>query len=147
MSEESKTTQQPESSPTPGENGGEPGKTFTQEDVNRIVSERLARERDKAALERAKEDPTEQREKALAAREAAMSCREYISGKGYPAALADILDTADADKFKSQVDKLVELFPEIDPAVAAKTPKFTRSTTGRPGGFGDPIAEAFRPKN
>lgn len=32
----------------PGANGGTGGKTFTQEEVNRIVSERLAREREKA---------------------------------------------------------------------------------------------------
>lgn len=147
MSEETKTPQQPESSPTPGENGGEPGKTFTQEDVNRIVSERLARERDRAATERMKQDPTEQREKALAAREAAISCREYISEKGYPAVLVDVLDTADTDKFKASVEKLVELFPTIDPAIAAKTPIFTRPANPRPfGGFGDPLAEAFRSK-
>lgn len=145
MNEDTKTTQQPETT-HPEDNGAAPGKTFTQEDVNRIVSERLARERDKAALDRAKEDPAERREKELAAREAALSCREYISGKGYPAALVDILDTADADKFKAQVEKLVELFPDIDPSKAAKTPVFTRGGTGGSMGITGKIAEAFRPK-
>lgn len=148
MSEETKTPQEPETTqPTPGENGGQhPGATFTQEDVNRIVSERLARERDKAAKERMQQDPIEQREKELTARESAMSCKEYISEKGCPVSLLDVFDTTDANKFKSQVDKLLELFPAIDPAIAAKTPIFTRPTSARPGGFGDPIAAAFRPK-
>lgn len=38
--------QQP-TTPTPEENGGQGGKMFTQDEVNRIVSDRLARERAK----------------------------------------------------------------------------------------------------
>lgn len=138
--------QQQPTTPTPEASGGQGGeRTFTQEDVNRIVSERLARERDKAALERAKVDPLQQRETELAAREAAMSCKEYIGSKGYPVALLDVFDTSDADKFKAQVDKLVELFPDIDPTKAAKVPVAVRGGTGN-GSASDRIAEAFRPK-
>ena len=144
MSEDIKTTQ-PEIT-HPEDNGAAAGKTFTQEDVNRIVSERLARERDKAAAERAKEDPLEQREKDLSAREAAMSCKEYIREKGYPAALVDVFDTSDADKFKTQVDKLLELFPDLNPAVQAKTPVIVRGTGAGGGSLSDRIAEAFRHK-
>lgn len=63
----------------PEGNGSGVQSTFTQEDVNRIVSERLARER-------AKNEPTEEtkREQALQAREAKLECREYIAEKGYP---------------------------------------------------------------
>lgn len=125
---------------TEGQSGN--GKMFTQDDVNRIVSERLAREREKATAE---PDPMEQREKDLAAREAAMSCKEYIAEKKYPAGLLEIFDTGNAEDFKKRVDKLVELFPDIDPAQAAKTPVFTRPTSGGNIG-GDPIAEAFRRK-
>ena len=143
MNEEIKNTQ-PETT-HPEDTGAAAGKTFTQEDVNRIVSERLARERDKAAQERAKVDPLQQRETELAAREAAMSCKEYIGSKGYPVALLDVLDTSDADKFKAQVDKLLELFPDIDPAKAAKTPVAVSGSTGK-SSLSDRIAEAFRPK-
>ena len=45
---------------------GEGGKLFTQDDVNRIVSERLARDR----ADRAAPSPEDEREKALKAREA-----------------------------------------------------------------------------
>lgn len=128
---------------TPAGTGGqgESGRTFTQDDVNRIVSERLAHERAKAAP-----DPMEQRERELAAREAAMTCKEYIAEKKYNAGLLELFDTSDADKFKASVDKLVELFPDVDPANAAKTPIFTRPVMGGSGGRGDPIAEAFKPK-
>ena len=83
-------------------------KLFTQEQVNQIVSERLARERSKAATEQATTD----REKALDAREQALKCRELVAGdKRYPAKLLDVLDTADFDSFKAQADKLLEAFP------------------------------------
>ena len=80
-------------------------KFFTQEQVNQIVSERLARERSKAATEQATTD----REKALDAREQALKCRELVAGdKRYPAKLLDVLDTASFDSFKAQADKLLE---------------------------------------
>lgn len=72
---------------------GTGGKTFTQEEVNRIVADRLARERSKAAPEQTP-DPLAEREKDLAAREHAMQCRELVAGnKHYPAQLLDVLDT------------------------------------------------------
>lgn len=145
MSEETKTTQQPATEPTPGATGGQDGATFTQEDVNRIVSERLAREREKAAEERMKQDPIDQREKELAAREAAVSCKEYIAEKNYPAEMLELFDTSDADRFKTQADKMLELFPELDPKTPkVEIPKFTKETSGRPFKSPDPIAEAFR---
>ena len=70
MSEEINTQQQQtQQDPTPGAKGG---RTFTQDDVNRIVSERLAHEREK--LQASAKDT--EREKALAAREARLDCRE-----------------------------------------------------------------------
>ena len=73
---------------TPEENGGSSEKMFTQDDVNRIVSERLAREREKLT-QQPKED---EREQALKARENKLDCRDYLDAKKYPAALLDVLD-------------------------------------------------------
>lgn len=104
-------------------------KLFTQEQVNQIVSERLARERSKAATEQATTD----REKALDAREQALKCRELVAGdKKYPAKLLDVLDTADFDSFKAQADKLLETFPHMGDTFTVKgantaTPPFTKS--------------------
>lgn len=101
----------------PEGNGSGVQSTFTQEDVNRIVSERLARER-------AKNEPTEEtkREQALQAREAKLECREYIAEKGYPKELIDILNTADAVSFKKTVDKLNELYSKTAPKIFGATP-------------------------
>lgn len=116
-------------------------KTFTQDEVNNIVQERLARER-------AKNEPTPEqiREKDLAARESAMTCKEYIAEKNYPKGLLELFDTADHEQFKQKVDKMKELFPGAftDPG---KVPGiFTKSTNGGLGGSNDPIADAFKLK-
>ena len=138
---EENNKQQPENGTQPAT--GDKGRTFTQEEVNKIIQERLTRERAKA-----EPDPMEQREKDLAAREAAMTCKEYIGEKKYPAGLLELFDTSDAEQFKASVEKLLELFPEIDPAKAAKTLVFTKGTEGSrtPGVSADRIAEAFRPE-
>lgn len=92
----------------PGANGGSGEKTFTQEEVNRIVSDRLARERDKSA-----QQPQEgEREKALKAREARLDCRDYLDSKKYPAALLEILGCSDTEQFKTTVDALAKAFPD-----------------------------------
>ena len=92
--------QQP-TTPTPEASGDQGEKLFTQADLDRIIGERLARERAKA--EPSSEDA---READLKAREARLSCREYIAGEGYPADLLELFDTTDAEKFKAAVEKL-----------------------------------------
>lgn len=140
MSEENKNTSQQPSNSTPEASGGQgEERKFTQEEVNKIVSERLAREREKATPSEA-----DQREKALAAREAALACKEYVSAQGYPAALLEVLDTSDADKFKAAVKKLVQLFPALDPARPAPA-RFTVPTThAEAPAERDKFKEAFR---
>ncbi|MDE7002940.1 MAG: hypothetical protein K2P08_00785 [Oscillospiraceae bacterium] len=67
------TEQQPETTPTPEASGGQGEKLFTQADLDRIIGERLSRERAKA-------EPSlgDAREADLKAREAQMDCREYL---------------------------------------------------------------------
>ncbi|MBU5625682.1 hypothetical protein KQI82_01870 [Oscillibacter sp. MSJ-2] len=121
------------------ETSGQGERTFTQDDVNRIVSDRLAREREKLT----KAEPDE-KEQALKAREARLDCREYLNGKQYPAALLDILDTTDKDRVCGIVDALAKEFPLMLAKVrGADTPKppviMSESIDSR-------IAEAFKPK-
>lgn len=142
MSEETNTQQQTQQDPTPGAKGG---RTFTQDDVNRIVSERLAHEREKLQAS-AKDD---EREKALAAREARLDCREYLDTKGYPAALLDVLDSSDTDRFKTAVEKLVQTFPQITGKSSGPVIREgwkPGEATGRSSAIPDPIAAAFKPK-
>lgn len=145
MSEEINTQQQQtQQDPTPGAKGG---RTFTQDDVNRIVSDRLAHEREK--LQASAKDTD--REKALAAREARLDCREYLDTQGYPTALLDVLDSSDTDKFKAAVEKLVKAFPAI--TGTGSTPRkyvgWTPGSSSAPkdgSGGPDPIRAAFKPK-
>lgn len=116
----------------PEENGGTE-RMFTQEDVNRIVQDRLAREREKdMPLE------IEQREQAIAAREAALDCREFaatlqIDGRRKQA-LLDNLDTSDVDRFKDAAQAIVDAF----------SPHYEPPAGGSPNT--DSIASAFKPK-
>ena len=128
--------------PTPEASGGQgESRTFTQEEVNRIVADRLARERAKA-----EPSPADEREQALKAREAKLDCREYLGAQGYPAALLDALDSSDTAKFKASVEKLVKAFPAL---IGAQRPTFEGWKPGERtsrGASPDPIAAAFKPK-
>lgn len=101
MDENNQTTEQQPTTPTPEVSGDRGEKLFTQDDVNRIVSERLARERQKA-----EPSPEDTREADLKVRESKMDCREFVASGGYPAELLELFDTTDPEKFKAAVSKL-----------------------------------------
>ena len=138
-------TNQP-ATPTPEAAGDQGERMFSQADVNRIVSDRLARERAKA-------EPTaiDERENALKAREARLDCRDWLEelSKGGKAAsgvmgLLDILDTGDSEKFKKTVTALLELGafnPQLEPL---KIPPVDIRGGASPD---DLIAAAFKPKS
>ena len=123
----------------PGANGGTGGKTFTQEEVNRIVSERLAREREKLPKD-------DEREKALKAREARLDCRDYLDSKKYPAALLDVLDSSDVEKFKAAVDNMVGKFPGVVQSQEVPPPYSPTTGTGTGPAYSNRIADAFKPQ-
>lgn len=138
------TTQQPNNDPTPGASGGQGSeKMFSQEDVNRIVSDRLAKERAKLG------SPTE-REQELNARESRLSCREYLMESKAPAVLLDVLDTSDLEKFKEAVAKLQEAGLQFGNYTPSGRPMRTsmnhQNHTEVGGGIDDQIADAFKPK-
>lgn len=141
MSEEIKNNETQQQPTQPADNGAG-DKVFTQDDVNRIVSERLARDRES----RSSQQQNEEKENALKAREARLDCREFVKAEEYPEALLDILDTSSVDKFKETVEKLSDLFGYKRPKFA-DTPKFTSHIHGaRVSLEVDPIRDAFKPK-
>lgn len=71
-------------------------KTFTQEDVNRIVGERLAKEKAKNSGEA----DFAKREQELARRELHMTAKELLSEKGLPVQIVDALNCADEETMK-----------------------------------------------
>lgn len=121
---------------------GAPGRTFTQEEVNKIVSERLQKERARAASA----EPAASlaaREKALEDRESRMSCLEYLREQGLQEELLEILDTKNPEGFRQQVSRLVALYPVLD-SHAAPPPAFSLAVQGSSDTYGpDPFAEAF----
>ena len=124
-----------------GASGGTGGKTFTQEEVNRIVSDRLARAREKLT----QQPPDDEREKALKAREARLDCRDYLDSKKYPTALLDVLDCSDVERFKGAVDNMVGKFPGVVQPQEVPPPYAAGTGAGRMVFANDPIAAAFKP--
>ena len=146
MSNETNLNTNQPATPTPEVSGGQGEKLFTQDDVNRIVSERLARER-------AKSEPSaiDERESQLKARESRLDCRDYLEelSKGGKAAsgvlgLLDVLDTSDSEKFKQTVSGLLELGafnPQLEPLKIHPVDIRGGASTD------DLIAAAFKPKS
>jgi hypothetical protein len=142
MSENTINNQQGAATQSEG-NGGiqtTPGRTFTQDQVNAIVSERLAQERRKA-----EPTPEDIREKDLTARENRMACMEFVGEHKYPATLLDVFDTGDADKFKASVDALYKAFPQLSDEPGKTPVMFTKGLGGKAASGKDLIAEAFKP--
>ena len=100
-------------------------KTFTQEDVNRIVQERLAKEKSKnnGDADFAK------REQELAQRELHMSAKEMLSEKGLPVQLFDALNCKDEETLKKSISTIETVFNEYK-ANATKSIQFKSFTPG-----------------
>ena len=153
MSEEIKTTAsetgtasgaQTESKTEPSE------KTFTQEDIDKIVNDRIKREskkwneklteaqkmqtmnEDEKAEYRKKqyEQELQQREQEITKRELKMTAREALSEKGLPAELCEVLDYTDAEACTKSIAAVEKAFMSaVEDAVdkrikqSAQTPK------------------------
>lgn len=112
------------------------GKTLTQEEVNKIISETIAKERKRAealatkalteaeklasmsAEERAKanaekrEADLAQRELELTQRELRISATEVLAKRKLPASLADLLNYTDADTCNASIETVGKAFTE-----------------------------------
>ena len=103
-------------------NGTGTEKTFTQEDVNRIVQERLNKERNRTNSDL--ESSLTQREKELEKREFMMTAKESISRAGLPAELIDVLDKSSPEAFEKAL-KTIGALLDSDKS----KPRFTKSLT------------------
>lgn len=118
---------------TPAANKGEQ-RTFTQDDVNRIVQERLAKDRAKASEE------MDKREQELAQREFRLNSRQKLIERGYPESLLDALNCSSEEAFSKALDALDSLMTErgASPqqmAARKRVPKFTEPSIGGGSGF------------
>lgn len=90
------------------------GKTFTQEDVNRIVQERLAKERSKAAGNG--DDELSKRAAELDMRERKLNAREALKKEGLPDYLVDALNMSTEEDFQKSMEAIKKLKGE-SPAI------------------------------
>lgn len=90
-------------------NGGEnTGKTFTQEEVNQIVSNRLKEEREK--LKKEQDAAFADREKAINAREMRMTAAEELHKKGLPSSLVDAINCTDKETMSKSIEILMQTY-------------------------------------
>lgn len=159
MSEELKTTNANQTEPDtqPEDNGdknqsgsGDGERKFTQDEVNRIVKERLQRERSKAGAEQTEQLTAKAAE--LAARESRLACKEYLLDSGYPQKLLDIIDTSDPEEFKRKAADAASAFASGSGSGSGEKP-YTQHRFVQSEYNPDHIAEAFsldakhKPKN
>lgn len=96
-------------------------KTFTQDEVNRIVEKRLNRERSRLNGLLKEDDPREaalaDRERAVAIKELQADAREALAAKGIPAEALELLNYTD----KESCDKSMEAVKNLMDTVIGKT--------------------------
>ena len=124
--------------PAAGQGTGE--RTFSQDDVNRIVQERLAKDREKASKELG------EREQELAKREFRLNSRQKLIDRGYPESIMDALNCSNEEAFDKALDIIDGLIKERTPSpedkaemeakmkAAASAPKFTDKSEPRRAG-------------
>ena len=105
------------------------GKLFTQEEVNKIVQDRLKRQEKKEASE--EEKSLESRTLSLDDREKKLDCKEYLMDKNYPMEMLEIIDTTDVEEFKRKADKanaiVIQKDFKVPPLASTEEPVFTAS--------------------
>lgn len=110
---------------------GEGGKTFTQEEVNRIVQERLARA--KTAQE------PDARELELEKRENAIYLREQIATQGLPDTLLEEMQGMD----RATIDKCLKILAPYAKKASEPILNAVGATTGRSENSDDAIRKAM----
>ena len=128
------------------QNSNTEGKTFTQDEVNRIVSERLNKEKGKINADR--EAEYSKREQELNQRELKLHAREALSERNMPSELLDVLNYSS----KEDLDKCIDVIEQVlknqmqqfqDKLNEKPEPRIVIPGTGRPLTGGDPIRSAM----
>ena len=88
------------------------GKTFTQEDVNRIVQERLAKEKSKGTGNG--DDELNKRAAELDLRERKLTAREKLRENGLPDYLVDALNMNTDEDFQKSMEAILKMKGETN---------------------------------
>ena len=110
-------------------------KTFSQDEVNTIVQERLGREKTKLDTIAA------EREQTLAYREFMLEAKETLQTKGLPLSLLDALNTSSKEAFEKSLEILEQNKAKLSPA-PEMPPPYASGTGTAPvnGGFDENMA-------
>lgn len=138
------TGQQGEPDHTPAQEEKE--KTFTQDDVNRIVQERLSRERERINSI-INEDESVRKE--LATEKLKLKATRELTEKGFPVELVDFMDCTDENTYKQSLEKVCSVFDKLYKRELEKvfrsSGRTPESGTNVSGNTGDALRDAFRP--
>lgn len=96
----------------------EAGKTFTQDEVNQIVKNRLKEERGK--MQKEQDAALLEREQAITAREMRMTAREKLNEKGLPADLVDAINCSDEEAINKSIEILSKNYTSSENGNASK---------------------------
>ena len=92
------------------EDAGKNEKTFTQEDVNRIVQDRLSRER---KVSSDAEKTLEDRERELAQKEQEIAFKAVLDSKGIPKEIYEALNCTSEEAFNKSIEILEPYFQKL----------------------------------
>lgn len=124
--------------------GTQGAKTFTQEDVNRIVQERLAKQKSRGAGNG--EDELSKRAAELDLRERKLTAREKLRENGLPDYLVDALNMNTDEDFQKSMEAILKMKGEIGSNEQPK-PIGKGNLIGMVQGMGtkndDPLRNAF----
>ena len=122
-------------------------KTFTQEEVDKIIQKRLTREREKltkAFEEGTRESDLDERERNITRRELKADTLERLAESGMPLGLAELIDYSSKEECEKSIVTVSKVFnAAVNEAVKAKA----RQATPKEGYVGlksDPLARAFK---
>ena len=118
-------------------------RTFTQDEVNRIVSNRLAEDRAKRTAE------LDEREKAVKARELAVIASEKLSAAGLPKELTAVLKYDDEESLEAAINQLTNMrgFTNGNNRETGKRVYKEMKLPERSDIEVDPFREIFRPRH
>lgn len=110
-------------------------KKYTDADLDRIIAQKLGRQRAKYEREQAEQDritAIDDREKALCIRERKADARDELQSKGLPRSLCELIDYSSDETYKASMAAAADLVQEIEEAIEKRratgcTPKSYKS--------------------
>lgn len=128
------------------QNSNTEGRTFTQDEVNRIVSERLNKEKGKINADR--EAEYSKREEELDQRELRLHARETLTERNMPNELLDVLNYSSKEELDKCIDVIDQVLKNQMQQFQAEQnkkpePRIVIPGCSKPSPSGDPIRHAM----